>query len=153
MKSAPYTCVFDTKIGSIITDCKISEEYDAEVTPDLPHPVMLPFKAIWDTGAMRSSISSNVVKNLGLKPYGLAKVFHADGVSMQNTYFINMLLPNNVEIRTLLATEARMTDIDVLIGMDVISLCDFALSTSGTKTKFSFQIPSEMDIDFTESKH
>lgn len=153
MKSVPYTCVFDTRIGSIVTDCKVSDEYDAAVTPDLPHPVLFPFKAIWDTGAMRSSVSANVVQKLGLKPCGLAKVFHADGESMQSTYFINILLPNSVEIKTLLVTEAKMTDIDVLIGMDVISLCDFALSTSGNSTKFSFQVPSSVDIDFMKREN
>ena len=36
----------------------------------------------------------------------------------------------------------------MLIGMDIISLCDFAITDSGAETKFSFQIPSFLDIDF-----
>ncbi len=36
----------------------------------------------------------------------------------------------------------------MLIGMDIISLCDFAITNSGKNTKFSFQIPSVFDIDF-----
>lgn len=150
MKSVPFSCTFNSATGSIITDCKVSDEFDVAATPDLPHPEFIAFKAIWDTGAMRSSISTDVVKKLGLKPYGFAKVFHADGVSMQNTYFVNFLLPNGIEVKTLLVTEAKMTDIDVLIGMDVITLCDFALTSSNGMTKFSFQVPSSTDIDFTK---
>ena len=41
-----------------------------------------------------------------------------------------------------------MADADMLIGMDVITLCDFAITNSGAETKFSFQAPSQFDIDF-----
>ena len=37
----------------------------------------------------------------------------------------------------------------MLIGMDIISMCDFSLTSTNDQTKFSFQIPSSLDIDFT----
>lgn len=40
-------------------------------------------------------------------------------------------------------------DTDMLIGMDIISMCDFSLTSTNDQTKFSFQIPSSLDIDFT----
>lgn len=38
--------------------------------------------------------------------------------------------------------------IDVLIGMDVISKNDFAISNYNGKTQFSFRIPSQNDVDY-----
>ena len=38
--------------------------------------------------------------------------------------------------------------IDVLIGMDVISKGDFAISYYNGKTQFSFRIPSQNDVDY-----
>ena len=35
--------------------------------------------------------------------------------------------------------------------MDVISLCDFAITNLDMQTKFSFQVPSTLDIDFEKS--
>lgn len=150
MESVPFTLEFDTRIGSIITDCQVSEAYDVAVTPMLKHPSFHSFKAIWDTGAMHSSISTRVVRRLGISPFSYVRVSHADGESMQPLHTVNMLLPNKVEVKSLLVTEAKMTDIDVLIGMDVIALCDFALTSAEGKTKFSFQIPGSLDIDFTK---
>ena len=42
-----------------------------------------------------------------------------------------------------------LKDTDVLIGMDVISMGDFAVTARNGCTKFSFQIPSTHDIDFS----
>ena len=50
----------------------------------------------------------------------------------------------------LMVNDGRLTDTDMLIGMDVISLCDFAITNVGKETKFSFQIPSTVDIDFSK---
>ena len=36
----------------------------------------------------------------------------------------------------------------MLIGMDIISKGDFAITHPGGHTKFSFRVPSQADIDF-----
>lgn len=38
----------------------------------------------------------------------------------------------------------------MLIGMDIITMCDFTLTSLGNETKFSFLIRSRYDIDFTK---
>ena len=43
----------------------------------------------------------------------------------------------------------KMKDVDMLIGMDIITMCDFALTSQGSDTVFSFQIPSTCTIDFS----
>jgi hypothetical protein len=108
------------------------------------------FKALWDTGAMASVISTNVVCFLGLKPIGKARVFHANGESTVYTYLINISLPNDIDFSSILVTEGLLSDTDVLIGMDIISKGDFAVTTSDGDTKMSFQIPSTHEIDFVQ---
>jgi len=113
-------------------------------------PKVIKFKALWDTGAMASVISTDVVSILGLKPIGKARVFHANGESTVCTYLINISLPNGIEFSSLLVTEGLLNDTDVLIGMDVISKGDFAITSADGDTKMSFQTPSTHEIDFVQ---
>jgi predicted aspartyl protease len=108
------------------------------------------FKALWDTGAMGSVISTNVVDMLKLKPIGKIRVFHANGESIVYTYLINISLQNDIDFSSLLVTEGLLSGTDVLIGMDIISKGDFAVTSSDGYTKMSFQIPSTHDIDFVQ---
>jgi len=147
MKSIPYTQTFSKPALCLSTICKISEPYDPLLDPN-PHPPFYELDAIWDTGAMRSTISTQIAKKLGLVPLGQTRVCHADGESVCNYYLVNLLLPNKIEIKMLMVNDGKLTDTDMLIGMDVISLCDFAITNSGAETKFSIQIPSSLDIDF-----
>lgn len=147
MKSVPYTQTYPKPALCISTVCKISEPYDASMDSEA-HPPYLELNAIWDTGAMRSTISTQIAQQLNLMPLGQTRVCHADGESICNYYLVNLLLPNRIEIKMLMVNDGKLTDTDMLIGMDVISMCDFAITDSGTETKFSFQIPSAIDIDF-----
>ena len=148
MQAVPFTSVFPTTLGYIETECQVCEAYDEQLDASFPHPVFLSCNALWDTGAMRSTISIKVAKQLGLIATRQVKVFHADGVSIRNVYFVNILLPNKIEVKNVPVTDGDIEDTDILIGMDIISLCDFAITNSGKDTKFSFQIPSVLDIDF-----
>ena len=75
---------------------------------------------------------------------------HANGDAIVNTYIINLLLPNNMEVSTLSVMEGAMSDVDLLIGMDVITLCDFAITNKEGKTIFSLDIPSCHETDYTK---
>ena len=110
---------------------------------------MRPFTAIWDTGATGSVITQSVVDACGLRPTGMATVHHADGESVQETYLVNIGLPNRVAYPGVRVTKARLlVDADVLIGMDIISTGDFAVTNLDGLTKFSFRVPSLEHIDF-----
>ena len=147
MKSVPYTQTYSKPALCISTACKISEPYDVSMDPG-EHPPYIELNAIWDTGAMRSTISTQIAQELKLIPLGQTRVCHADGESICNYYVVNLLLPNKIEIKMLMVNDGKLTDTDMLIGMDVISLCDFTITNPGTETKFSFQVPSCLDIDF-----
>ena len=140
-----FTHDYPGLVVALETRCSVS------VFNPLEHlPKTLKFKALWDTGAMASVISSNVVHSLGLKPVGKARVFHANGESMVYTYLINISLPNNIDFSSLLVTEGMLSDTDVLIGMDIISKGDFAITAFDGNTKLSFQVPSTHEIDFVQ---
>ena len=107
--------------------------------------------AIWDTGATSSSITKKMVDQLNLPPVGQAKVIGVHGEKIVNTYFIDLYLPNKVIVPKVKVTEASRLGPgkhDILIGMDVILLGDFAITNCNKKTIMSFRMPSHKEIDF-----
>jgi predicted aspartyl protease len=106
--------------------------------------------ALWDTGATNTVITKSVADGLGIKPIGKATVHHANGESETDVYLVNIGLPNTVVIPGVRVTEGKLTGADVLIGMDIISLGDFAITHKNEHggTTLSFCIPSVEEIDF-----
>ena len=145
----PLTIDYGKRVLELSTIVKVSNFYDETRQPNQPHPKYESCKAIWDTGAMSTTISPALAQKLGLQSLGKVEMHHANGHAIVNTYAINLLLPNKMEIHTLHVMEGGMTDVDVLIGMDVITLCDFAITNKSGKTLFSFDIPSCHETDYT----
>ncbi len=114
---------------------------------------MATVKAIWDTGASGSAITTKTVKQLGLTPTGMAQVHTANGVATQNTYTIDIGLPNKVLVQGIIATEvpALSSGCDALIGMDVITLGDFSITNHNNSTCMSFRTPSSHEIDYVKN--
>jgi predicted aspartyl protease len=109
--------------------------------------------AIWDTGATGSAIITKVVQELGLIPTGKAQVSTANGLAIQNTYTIDIALPNSVTIIGIIATEidALSAGCDALIGMDLITLGDFSITNHKGVTCMSFRVPSSHEIDYVKN--
>jgi hypothetical protein len=110
----------------------------------------IPVISQWDTGATGTCISKELVQKLGLLPTGMVKVHTPSGVGTMNKYMINLILNNEVRILNLpvMDSEIGKQGIDVLIGMDIISLGDFAISNYDKKTQFSFRIPSQEHVEY-----
>jgi len=110
--------------------------------------------AIWDTGASRSLIRPEIVAKLNLAP--ISKTFMdtpSDKRVPSNVYLINVYLPNRAKIMYIQALEGTPNSCDMLIGMDVITMGDFAVTNLNGKTMFSFRTPSMAEIDFTKHSH
>lgn len=109
-------------------------------------------KAQWDTGASGTCISEELVAHLGLVPTGKLKIKTPSGAMDANTYIIDILFPNNVTISDVMVCGAKIGDqgIQMLIGMDVITLGDLAVSNYNGKTVFSFRIPSKKTTDYVK---
>ena len=114
-----------------------------------PYPSFKGYKAIWDTGATGSVVSRKVVEELGLVQTGFAKIFHAQGCEDKvPTYFVNIVLPNKHAFHAVRVSRGDLAGADVLIGMDIITMGDFAVTNHGGKTIMSFRSPSCEHIDF-----
>jgi len=153
MNSKSFTIEYNGIHDNLITECDICEAFDPkELRKGSKYPPVMTFKALWDTGASGSVISEKVAFLLGLKFIGREIVYHVDGKSLVKTYGVNILLPNKIGFTALKVTEGVLTGIDVLIGMDIISKGDFAITSLNGNTKFSFNVPSTHSIDFSKDK-
>lgn len=113
------------------------------------------FNALWDTGATRTAITQDVVNQCGLKPVGKTRVFHAgmkDEPDETNVYVVDIRLPNKVLIPDVIVSLGGFRGGQVLIGMDIISQGDFAITHPNGNTQFTFQIPAQADINFVEKQ-
>jgi len=132
---------------TLLSNVHVSETYNTANRPE--NLIIKKYTAIWDTGATHSVITKKVMMECKLWPSGMTKVSHAGGESTSNTYFVNIYLPNRVEVCGVRVTEGVLIgSVDVLIGMDIISKGDFAVTNKDKITAFSFRIPSMQRIDF-----
>lgn len=109
-------------------------------------------RAKWDTGATTTCISQAVVDALNLEPIGEITVTTSNQVSDAKTYFVDIVLPNNYMCKntTVIGGQINNATHDVLIGMDIIGLGDFAVCNYDGRTSFTFRIPSQEEINFTK---
>lgn len=138
------------KARELTTPCKVGAPFDAATTAAGSEPPAQDFVALWDTGATNSAINQKVVDALGLKPLTMTKVQYGDGEVMAEVYRVHITLMGSLRIATLHVTKGTFTHQDVIIGMDVIALGDFAVTNQGTGTVFSFRIPSQHTVDFVD---
>lgn len=106
------------------------------------------FEALWDTGATHTVITQRVVDACGLVSDGPQKVYLAYGETITDKYVIDLSLPNGLRIDGLVVTRGDFSGADLLIGMDVIAMGDFAVTNHAGQTKFTFRVPSQGGIDF-----
>ncbi len=121
---------------------------------ELPHNLkVFKGKAIWDTGATGSVITTKVVDELGLAPITKTICRGVHSQERVNVYMVGMRLPNGVGIKSMRVTETPQLagPFDILIGMDIINIGDFAVSNFGKKTSFTFRVPSCERFDFVEN--
>src|SRR3989344_2104866 len=127
-------------LNCLITDVRVCYAFSDDANNHVKN--MLDLKGIWDTGATGSVITKKVVDALKLKPVGMTRVNTANGTANQNQYLVNLILLNGVVIQAAKVTEADITGVDVLIGMDVITLGDFSITNLNGNTVMSFRVPS-----------
>jgi hypothetical protein len=106
--------------------------------------------ALWDTGASASCISKSLANQLGLKSVEICYVSGVGGIHKSNVYTIDILLPNRVTVNGVRVTEFFDNGVfNVIIGMDIITIGDFAISNYGGKTTVSYRMPPDgSPIDF-----
>ena len=137
-----YTSGADRIVDSVVTLCNVS-------SPDRKMDVS-ECRALWDTGAVITCISESLVKKLGLSCLGVVETLAAGDRRFPAEMFLVRLSMGEFTLPVLrvLALPMENAGHDVIIGMDVISRGDLAITNHDGKTVLSFRIPSMETIDF-----
>lgn len=136
--------------NKIFTPLEISKAFDPEHPPS-PDMKLHTVQALWDTGATGSVISPKVVNALGLHATGTVKVCTAGGEKTVRTYLVNLYLPNKVAVAGVIVCETdALVGFDAIIGVDIITQGDFAITNVGGRTCVSFRYPSIETVDFVQ---
>ena len=72
----PMTIDFGKRALEISTHVKVPNYYDELRQPNIDHPSFIECHAIWDTGAMSTTISPQLAHKLGLASFGMVKMRH-----------------------------------------------------------------------------
>jgi hypothetical protein len=109
-------------------------------------------RAVWDTGAMRSVVTPDVAQSLKLAFIDQVTVTGVNNISKAPIALVSVILPNNIRITGLTVVVCDMRQgIDMLIGMDIISMGDMVICNGNDKTLFSFAFPPFQDkIDLVD---
>lgn len=106
--------------------------------------------ALWDTGATTSCVSESVAQQLSLVPTGMMNIQTPSSTKAVKTYLVNVGLPNHLNVNDVQVCETDIgkQGIEMLVGMDIISLGDFCVSNFNNKTVFTFRFPSKEKTDY-----
>ena len=142
-----FTTKYNGAAAAIITTVAVCPAYD----PASPPPVIpnsIPLSALWDTGSTGSVIAPDAAKRLGLVQVGLRDICHGGGPDRGAAYLVNIGLPNGVHVYGVEAVELKVSGFDFIIGMNIITKGDLAITNVGGETCFSFCIPPRRQLDF-----
>lgn len=147
MDSKSFTTRYTGRANRLVTDVGIAIAFgNDEQRPTHTHT----YKALWDTGATNTLVTQRVVTECNLTPRGFSQVYTPSGSHESSTFFVSVWLPNRVIVPQVVVTQGSLANnIDLLIGMDIIGLGDFAVNNKDGVTSFSFRIPSMERVDYT----
>ena len=130
------------KLSSILTD----------VTLSTPSGQSACITAIWDTGASSSCLSKRAARLLHLAPLGMSVVFTANGRVNCFDYLVDVTLPGGICIKGVRCHEFSGDPVvDMLVGMDIICMGDFAITNAQGVTLMSYRLPpASRHTDYTQ---
>jgi len=143
--SVAFTRVYDNIQKKLFIDLNVSSKYSK-----LSNNGKNKIKAQWDTGAFMSAISNTLADMMELPIVSMTNIGTAAGIVSANIYIIDLEFPNGDIIPDLHVIGANLVDTNMLIGMDVISKGDFAISNCNDRTILNFRLPSYSEINFVE---
>lgn len=112
---------------------------------------MMSVKVLWDTGVTQSCISGEVVKMIDPKRISKSKFVSAKESVVKEIFSVSISLSNEITFRDVAVLKTDLSDknVDMLIGMDIISRGDFEVRNFNGVTQFAFRIPPKNEpIDF-----
>ena len=131
------------------------------ITPVTLHSVpynsslTLTTEALWDTGASMSAITPEIQKQLRAVPIDRKDIAGIHNTEEVDIVSLTLELPNSVVKKIIRVAVCNITSkVGVILGMDIISLGDFALSNGNDQTLISFAVPPFLEkIDFSKKQY
>jgi len=111
--------------------------------------------ALWDTGASMSAITPEIQSKLKVTPVDKKTIAGIHSTQEVDVVFITLELPNSVIKKNIKVAVCNITsNVGMILGMDIISLGDFALSNGNNQTLLSFAVPPFQEkIDFSKKQN
>ena len=132
---ASLTYKYDGLVDAIFTPVELF----CDVYDDLPSYMT---NALWDTGAMLSVISPEIVSKLNLDIVDTIQIAGINGDSIAEVTIVSIRFPNGALIKDVRVAICKMApDNEMIIGMDVITQMDIAITNGNNQTQFSFVTP------------
>jgi predicted aspartyl protease len=141
----------DNQRHSIIIDVEILVPVPIHGYPH-DQRIALKAKALIDTGASRSAISSSFAQAAKLISYEKCTIRMAKGEYISSVYAIDIMFPHQILAKNIKAAEfSESRSFDLIIGMDILLMTDFALTNAGGVAVLSLRAPpADKHIDFTQ---
>jgi predicted aspartyl protease len=142
---ATLTYTYPNLIDSILTPVELFSDIYDDTTSYLTN-------ALWDTGAMGSVISPNAAEELNLDIVDTIEIAGINGNSIAKVAVASVHFPSGAVIKDLRVAICDMfPGNEMIIGMDIISQMDFAITNGCGQTQFSIAIPPfDTRIDFSK---
>ena len=104
---------------------------------------------LWDTGATNTIVSKNIIDALKLEPIKKAYISGIGGNVEASTYKLSLYFPKSgAWIKDIEVLACDLEDNDIVIGMDIITQGDLAITNKDGETWFSFSLPASEHIEF-----
>jgi predicted aspartyl protease len=140
-----FTSRYQGKALKVINEVEIFPAFLLNSTPIAGRKYI----ALYDTGATRSAISPTVVQELNLPIIRATRVGVGGGFHDTTSHLVNIKLPSNVMCPMFEVANIHVpSGENVIIGMDILSAGDFAVTQDKGNTIFSFCVPSRKCVDF-----
>lgn len=137
-------------VRELASRVQVGAAFKANEEPTPPFPGV--YMAVWDTGATGTCITKTLADTLALEQVGMCMSHGVTGAAECRTFLISLFLPNGIAVPEIEVSDCEDNiGCDILIGMDIIGMGDFAVSNHG-HTAFTFRVPSVQTINFVTQK-
>lgn len=105
-------------------------------------------RGLWDTGGRVSTISQSVIESIGLMPDKKMsyRVQTTTGVHFSAVYPIVLMFDDVGLGCSAMSCEKIIDEVDIIIGMDIITKGDFSITNANGRTEMIFRLPTSGHI-------
>ena len=111
---------------------------------------MMSVKALWDKNFEQTLISDGIIKMINPLQKSKTKIVSKDEIFESAIYSISISLSDEITFRDVEVQNADLSEkeVDIVIGMDIISRGDFEVRNYNNIVEFAFRIPPKNEPIF-----